>query len=140
MIRFAVAVIVIALSSVGAATAETVTARVSLGQQRITIFVGGVHRYTWAISTGRRGYSTPRGSYRPYRLSRYHRSSKYGNAPMPYSVFYRGGYAIHGTYEVRRLGRPASHGCIRLAPRNARLFYRLVQSVGLRRTRIVIAR
>jgi lipoprotein-anchoring transpeptidase ErfK/SrfK len=41
-------------------------------------------------------------------------SRKYDNSPMPYSVFFRGGYAVHGTSYVKQLGRPASHGCVRL--------------------------
>ena len=69
-----------------------------------------------AVSTARRGYRTPVGKYRPTRLERMWYSSKYENSPMPYSIFFLGGYAIHGTYEVKRLGRAVSHGCIRLHP------------------------
>ncbi len=67
-----------------------------------------------------------------------HYSSKYENAPMPHSVFFRGGYAVHGTDHVRSLGRPVSHGCIRLAPRNAATLYHLIRQHGLRATRIII--
>jgi len=59
---------------------------------------------------------------------------------MPYSVFFRGGYAIHGTGYVKSLGRPVSHGCVRLHPRNAATLYRLVRSYGMGNTRIVIHR
>jgi lipoprotein-anchoring transpeptidase ErfK/SrfK len=69
-----------------------------------------------------------------------HYSSKYENSPMPYSVFFRGGYAIHGTGYVKSLGRPVSHGCVRLHPRNAAMLYRLVRSYGMSNTRIVIHR
>ena len=79
--------------------------------------------YDWRISTARSGYRTPRGTYRPYMLQRSHFSHKYHMSPMPYSIFFAGGYAIHGTYETGSLGRPASHGCIRLAPGNAATFF-----------------
>jgi hypothetical protein len=86
--------------------------------------------YTWRISSARSGYVTPRGTFKPYALQRMHYSKKYHMSPMPYSIFFAGGYAIHGTYSVSQLGRPASHGCIRLSPQNAATLYRLVQSEG----------
>ena len=46
---------------------------------------------------------------------------------MPYSIFFDGGYAIHGSYEIKHLGRPASHGCVRLHPENAALLFALVK-------------
>lgn len=116
-----------------------VVARISKSQQIMSVYVDGYHAHTWAISTGRRGYNTPVGSFRPTTLSRFHRSSRYGGSPMPYSVFFYRGYAIHGSYEVHALGRPASHGCIRLHPANAQRFYSLVQSYGRGATRIVIS-
>jgi lipoprotein-anchoring transpeptidase ErfK/SrfK len=88
------------------------------------------------VSTARRGYYTPRGSFRPQLLKRMHYSSKYENSPMPYSVFFHGGYAIHGTEYVRRLGSPASHGCIRLHTANAAAFYALIKRYGRGSTRI----
>nr|MBX2806551.1 L,D-transpeptidase [Hyphomicrobiales bacterium] len=94
----------------------------------------------WPVSTGRRGYTTPTGSFRPYSLRRHHRSRKYYNSPMPYSIFYRGGYAIHGTNAVSRLGRTASHGCIRLHKRNARELFDMVKYYGKRSTRIIVHR
>jgi hypothetical protein len=86
--------------------------------------------YDWRISTARSGYRTPRGTYRPYQLQRTHFSHKYHMSPMPYSIFFAGGYAIHGTYETASLGRPVSHGCIRLAPGNAARLFRMVQVEG----------
>ena len=88
--------------------------------------------YDWRVSTARSGYRTPRGTYRPYQLVRMHYSRKYHMSPMPYSIFFAGGYAIHGTYSTGSLGRPASHGCIRLAPGNAALLYHMVQAEGAR--------
>jgi L,D-transpeptidase catalytic domain len=92
----------------------------------------GSGNYDWRVSTARSGYRTPRGTYRPYQLVRMHYSHKYHMSPMPYSIFFAGGYAIHGTYSTGSLGRPASHGCIRLAPSNAALLYHMVQAEGAR--------
>ena len=120
------------------ASAATIEARVSLSNQRMYVSVNGVRKYTWAVSTGRSGYGTPTGSYRPQRLERSWYSRKYDNAPMPHSVFFRGGYAIHGTSAVSRLGSRASHGCVRLAPGNAATLYSLVSKYGMGNTRVVI--
>jgi lipoprotein-anchoring transpeptidase ErfK/SrfK len=123
-----------------AAASASVVARVSLSAQRVDVSVDGAHAYSWAVSTARRGYVTPTGSFRPFRTHRMWYSRKYDMSPMPHSVFFRGGYAIHGTNYVRSLGRPASHGCIRLSPRNAATFYGLVRTYGMRNSRIVITR
>ncbi|MDX2263976.1 MAG: L,D-transpeptidase [Hyphomicrobiales bacterium] len=117
-----------------------VTAYISKSEQLMHVYVEGAHYSTWVISTGRGGYNTPIGAFRPTFLSRFHRSSRYGGAPMPFSVFFHRGYAIHGTYEVRALGRPASRGCIRLHPEHARVFYSLVRDYGRAATRIIIQR
>ena len=113
-----------------------VVVRIDKSSQRMAVFVHGQHRYTWAISTGVRG--TPSGSFRPQSLARYHRSSLYNSAPMPYSIFYDGNFAIHGTTHVRQLGGRASKGCVRLHPSNAAVLFSLVQSAGLSNTRISI--
>ena len=41
-------------------------------------------------------------------------STRYYGSPMPYSIFFHKGYAIHGTNYISRLGGPASHGCVRM--------------------------
>jgi lipoprotein-anchoring transpeptidase ErfK/SrfK len=123
-----------------AAASASVTARISLSQQRMYVSVDGIPRYTWAVSTARKGYRTPVGSFRPQRLERMWYSRKYDMSPMPHSVFFRGGYAIHGTNYVKSLGRPASHGCVRLAPGNAAALYSLVRKHGMGGTRIIITR
>ncbi len=115
-----------------------VVAHIDLTTQRMTVTVDGRHYGTWRVSTGRKGYRTPRGTFRPKVLRRMHYSRKYDNAPMPYSVFFLGGYAIHGTNAISRLGRPASHGCIRLHPRNAAAFFSLIKRYGKRNTLIRI--
>ena len=107
--------------------AATVVAKIDISQQVMRVYINGVRRYVWRVSTGRKGYWTPRGSYRPGLMKRMHYSSKYYNSPMPWSIFFKGGYAIHGTNYIKRLGRPASHGCIRLHPAAARRLYALMR-------------
>ena len=82
--------------------------------------------YQWPVSTARRGYYTPTGTFHPYSLQPIHYSRKYDNAPMPHSIFFSGGYAIHATPHTGNLGRPASHGCVRLSPGNAATLYGIV--------------
>jgi hypothetical protein len=102
---------------------------VDLGSQTMHVSANGAD-YQWDVSTARAGYATPRGHYRSGHLERIHYSHKYHMSPMPYSIFFAGGYAIHGTYATGDLGRPASHGCIRLSPGNAAFLYGLVKGQG----------
>lgn len=116
----------------------TLEAKVDLTAQRLTVSSGDAVRHSWPISSGREGFATPRGSYRPQWTSKIWYSRKYDNAPMPHAVFFTGGVAIHGTQSTGQLGSPASHGCVRLAPAHAAIFYALVQKHGLGHTRIEV--
>ena len=107
--------------------------------QQMSVSVDGVPRYQFAVLTGRAGYGTPNGTYHPQRLETTWFSKLYYNSPMPHSIFFHGGYAIHGSYEINRLGGPASHGCIRLHPANAATLFALVKSEGMVATTIVVA-
>ena len=89
---------------------------VNKSTQQMSVSVDGVPRYRFTVSTGRAGYGTPNGTYHPQRLAASWFSKLYYNSPMPHSIFFQGGYAIHGSHEINRLGGPASHGCIRLHP------------------------
>lgn len=136
--RLIAAAMIAAIAVIGATEASArVKIKVDVSQQRMKVYRHGKLIYNWPVSTGRRGYRTPRGTFRPKWLSKHHRSRKYNNAPMPNSIFFYGGYAIHGTYATKRLGRPASHGCIRLAPGNARRLFNLVRK-NMSRTTIRI--
>jgi len=115
-----------------------VVAKIDISSQKMRVYVNGKARYSWPVSTARRGYRTPIGNFRPTRMYRKYYSRKYNNSPMPNSIFFRGGYAIHGTGAIKSLGRPASHGCIRLHPANARALFNLVRSHGPRNTSIRI--
>ncbi len=130
--------VVFGLLAVSAPASAKVIAKIDISSQRMSVTVDGRHYATWKVSTGRRGYRTPRGTYRPKWLARMHYSRKYDMSPMPHSIFFLGGYAIHGTNYTRRLGRPASHGCVRLHPRHARELFSLVRRHGMRNTRIRI--
>jgi lipoprotein-anchoring transpeptidase ErfK/SrfK len=137
-VGFLFAVCLLLTGSVGDAAQASVAVLIRLSQQTMSVAVDGASLATWPVSTARRGYRTPVGSYRPYSLGRMHYSRLYDDTPMPYSIFFRGGYAIHGTTEVRNLGRAVSHGCVRLSPDNARILYELVQSHGRQNTTIEI--
>jgi lipoprotein-anchoring transpeptidase ErfK/SrfK len=111
---------------------------VDISTQSMSVNVNGSHYASWRVSTGRRGFETPTGSYSVKRMARMHYSKKYDNAPMPHAMFYTGGIAIHGTNSVHKLGRPASHGCVRLAQGNAAQLFNLVQRYG-RRARVNVS-
>jgi lipoprotein-anchoring transpeptidase ErfK/SrfK len=115
-----------------------VVARIDVSSQTMNVYVDGSLSASWPVSTARKGYHTPRGTYGVQSLQRMHYSKKYHNSPMPHSVFFRGGFAVHGTGAVGQLGRPASHGCVRLAPGHAAELYSLIQSRGRGGARIVI--
>ncbi len=125
--------LVVFLAFVGFVSAANATVRIEidLSTQRMHV-ESSKGTYDWPVSTARSGYSTPRGYYAPTGLQRMHYSKKYHMSPMPYSIFFRGGYAIHGTYATGSLGRPASHGCVRLSPGNAAQLFHMVQAEGAR--------
>ena len=107
-----------------------ITVQVDNASQSMQVYVDGALTHVWKVSTARPGYWTPPGDYYVERMERMWYSRKYDMSPMPYSLFFYGGYAIHGTGAVRQLGRPASHGCVRLHPTNARTHYGLVAQHG----------
>ena len=108
-------------------------------KQRMTIFLDGVKKYEWPVSTGKGGYSTPSGTYTATSMNEIWYSKQWDNAPMPHSIFFKkDGHAIHGSYEVKSLGKPASHGCVRISPDNAATLYTLVAKNGLEKTQVVL--
>lgn len=125
------------LLSIAPASADVVV-QIDKSSQRMSVSVNGQPRYTWPVSTGRSGYGTPSGVFHPQMMARRWFSKKYYNSPMPHSIFFYHGFAIHGTTELRRLGGPASHGCVRLHPSNAATLYALVERNGRGNTRIEI--
>jgi len=119
---------------------QTVLINVDKGSQELTVFVDGVEQYSWPVSTGMRGYSTPSGSYTPGSMNEIWYSKQWDDAPMPHAIFFtKKGHAIHGSTEVKRLGKPASHGCVRLAPENAETLFQLVKATGLENVQVVLS-
>jgi lipoprotein-anchoring transpeptidase ErfK/SrfK len=141
MRSFLVAGILVVLGSVffsASASAAALRATVDLSQQRMTVHVEGRKKYSWTVSTGKKGWRTQPGVYTPYAQREKFYSTKW-RMSLPYLTWIgHDGTAIHGTYQTSRLGRPASHGCIRLSVANARRFYRLVQRFGFWQTQIVV--
>jgi len=116
----------------------SVIIHIDRSSQTMAVIVDGVPSYRWRISTGRPGYGTPAGTYHPQMLARRWFSRKYYHSPMPHSIFFHRGFAIHGTYEIARLGGPASHGCVRLDPGNATVLFGLVEREGMGNTTIMV--
>jgi hypothetical protein len=135
-IAFPIAALIAALALAQPARAN-IMILIDKSAQKMTVSVNGEERYIWPVSTGREGYATPSGDFQPFRMEKDHYSREWDDAPMPNSIFFtKEGHAIHGTYEVRNLGRAVSHGCVRLAPQNAAALYALVKDEGVFNTRV----
>ena len=140
--RFARLALAAAVIMAGAALTPAradVVVQIDKSSQRMAVSVDGMMRYNWPVSTGRSGYGTPSGVFHPQLMARRWFSRKYYNSPMPHAIFFYGGFAIHGTYELSRLGGPASHGCVRLNPSHAATLFSLVERNGPSHTRIEIS-
>lgn len=111
---------------------------VDLSEQTMAVYVDGALQDVWPVSTARRGKVTPRGMWSPNFLSKHHKSSRYNNAPMPFSIFYDGNFAIHGTNQTSKLGSTASAGCVRLATENAEILFNRVEKHGLKSFRVTV--
>jgi lipoprotein-anchoring transpeptidase ErfK/SrfK len=134
--RLVIAIFAIAVSADLAFAGVLV--QIDKSAQRMSVAVDGQIAYVWPVSTGRVGHGTPVGRFRPHWLARSWFSTRYYGSPMPHAIFFHKGYAIHGTNYISRLGGPASHGCVRLHPRNAAALFALVQHVGMGNTSIVV--
>lgn len=120
------------------AMAEQVNITIDISDQTMYVDTDFGVQDVYPVSTGRKGYKTPSGDFRPYHMAKMHYSRKYDNAPMPNSIFFHGGYAIHATYDIKNIGRPASHGCVRLLPEHAVRLYSMVKEAGMKNTSITI--
>jgi hypothetical protein len=130
--------VVLAAAAGRTAQAEIIIS-VDKSAQRMTVNRDGQPLYNWPVSTGRNGYATPSGSFKAFRMEADHHSDEWDDAPMPYSIFFtKIGHAIHGSYDTKNLGKPASHGCVRLSPSNAATLFDLVQREGVTNTKVVL--
>ena len=93
----AMAALLIGMGLATASQAATLVAKVSIADQKMVVYKNGFEKYSWPVSTARRGYYTPVGNYTAKWASKNHRSKKYDNAPMPFAIFFNGGYAVHAT-------------------------------------------
>jgi lipoprotein-anchoring transpeptidase ErfK/SrfK len=120
-------------------TGSSILITIDKAKQKMTVSVDGVQQYEWPVSTGRAGYSTPSGTYTPTSMNEVWYSQEWDNAPMPHAIFFmKDGHAIHGSYEVKTLGKPVSHGCVRISPKNAATLYALVKNAGVKNTQVVL--
>ena len=122
----------------GSGALADVQVRVDVSDQSVTVSRGGEVMYRWVASTGSLGYESPLGTFRPVRMHEIWHSRKYDGVPMPNSIFFFRGYAIHGSLDTRNLGRPASRGCVRLHPENAKVLFDIVKEQGMSRTVIIV--
>lgn len=122
----------------GPAYAETINITVDISDQLMYVQTDTGYDDVYPVSTARQGYHTPRGDFQPTGMQRMHYSKEFDNAPMPNSIFFYNGYAIHATYDTKHLGSPASHGCIRLHPVHAERLYEMVKEAGMGNTFISI--
>ena len=118
-----------------------ITVNIDKNSQAMTVGIDGAQRYVWPVSTGRPGYDTPNGTFKPNRMDADPLSQEWDNAPMPHSIFFdMNGLAIHGFFNIKRLGSPVSHGCVRLSPDHAATLFKLVSTEGMKETTVVVAR
>ncbi len=106
--------------------------------QTMTVSVDGQVHYRWRVSSGATGYSTPTGTFKPFRMEVMHYSQEWDNAGMPHSIFFTTrGHAVHGSNHPG-LGTPVSHGCVRLTLSNAATLYQLVSAKGMADTTVIV--
>jgi hypothetical protein len=141
MRRLGITVLLAAMLATAASAADAkVLITIDKSAQRMTVEVDGATRWTWPVSTGRRGFATPSGRFTAFRMEKEHFSKEWDDAPMPHSIFFtKRGHAIHGSYETKRLGTAASHGCVRLNPANASKLFALVEQQGVTNATVVIS-
>jgi lipoprotein-anchoring transpeptidase ErfK/SrfK len=122
-------------------------ADVSKTDQRLYLYVEGICVDTFKVSSGDAKHKTPNIDRRPsgpqftkYTSKKYPGGNYNGLGNMPYVLFVQGGYGIHGTTlgNIKKLGNPASHGCVRLHPDNAKIMFELIKAVGVQNTWVTI--
>ena len=131
--------VALAASVLAAPVQAAVLVTIDKSAQQMTVSVDGRPLHQWPVSTGKAGYDTPNGKFKAFRMERDHFSKEWDEAPMPFSIFFTPkGHAIHGSLDVKRLGTPASHGCVRLLPANAEKLFALVEQEGVLNTTVVL--
>jgi L,D-transpeptidase catalytic domain len=135
---FAAAMLVAGLIAFTAPARADLLIHVDKSTQQMEVSLDGAPLFVWPVSTGAPGYDTPSGNFKPFRMEAEHYSKEWDDAPMPHSIFFTmKGHAIHGSNH-KSIGRPASHGCVRLEPKNAAILFDLVKQETMARTRVVL--
>ena len=116
----------------------TLVLKTDLGAQQLTVLRMMPLCTSGRFPRAREGYATPTGIFQPKSANRMWYSRQYNWTPMPYAVFFVRGVAFHGTNITSRLGKSASHGCIRLATSNAAQLFDLVHKHGFEKTQIIV--
>jgi hypothetical protein len=137
--RVLAALCALALSAFVQPARAELSIAIDKSRQQMTVALNGAPLFVWPVSTGARGYDTPSGAFTPFRMEKDHLSKEWDDAPMPHSVFFTmKGHAIHGSTHLKAMGTPASHGCVRLEPRNAKILFDLVKQEGMANTRVTL--
>ena len=128
-----------ALPLAAAPAAAALLIQIDKSTQQMTVSEDGQLLYRWPVSTGIARYDTPSGDFKPFRMEKDHHSDEWDDAPMPYSIFFtKKGHAIHGTNH-KSIGRPASHGCVRLSVQHAAILWKLVKQEKMANTEVVLS-
>jgi hypothetical protein len=134
-----IALLALVFCGIPSSASAALLIQIDKSAQTLTVIRDGETLAIWPVSTGRSEHPTPSGSFTAFRMEADHYSKEWDDAPMPHSIFFtKQGHAIHGSFEVKRLGSPASHGCVRLAPENAAVLFALVTEEGLPNTKVVL--
>ncbi len=137
---FAAAIALASALPLGAVAQANILISIDKSSQSMSVTVDGAPRYIWPVSTGRPGYDTPNGSFKPNRMDADHLSQEWDNAPMPNTVFFDlHGHAIHGFFDVKHLGLAVSHGCVRLSPDHAQTLFDLIKTEGMANTSVIVS-
>lgn len=118
--------VTVSATPAGPVDSGSVRVVVSIPQQKAYVFHNQSLAWTSKVSTGKRGYETPLGTFTISQKKVRHRSNLYSNAPMPYMQrLTSGGVALHAGHVP---GYRASHGCIRLPWSYAKKLYGMTRS------------
>ncbi len=98
---------------------------VILAEQRLIAWEDGRMVMTTLVSTGAQDTPTVRGVFRIYRKldSQHMRGRGYDLPNVPYVMYFKGSYAMHGTYWHNNFGQPMSHGCVNIPTGKAAWLY-----------------
>jgi lipoprotein-anchoring transpeptidase ErfK/SrfK len=98
---------------------------IQLSTQRLIAWQGKKQAYAVVVSTGKSTTPTLKGVFEiqtQYRTARM-QGDDYDIPDVPYTMYYSGGYGIHGAYWHNSFGTPVSHGCVNVAVDHAKWLF-----------------